>query len=107
MEQGRVKWFNAKAGYGFVTSLKTNKDVFVHHSELKVGKEQFRYLLEGEYLEMEVTETEGKSTGKSVRGIGGGKLMCETRTESASASTSSERKETKPLEKKYKPRSAL
>ena len=98
MVQGRVKWFNAKAGYGFATDLETNKDVFVHHSGLKVGKVQFRYLVEGEYVEMDVEEKENKYTGTNVTGIKGGKMMCETRTESTAG------KETR---SKYKPKAEL
>jgi cold shock CspA family protein len=63
-------------------------EVFVHHSGLRVGKEQFRYLVEGEYVELEVIETEGgenKYQGSDVRGIGGGKLMCETRNETSAS----------------------
>ena len=39
---GRVKWFNNKAGYGFITVTdgpKAGTDVFVHHSVIKVAKE--------------------------------------------------------------------
>ena len=76
------------------------REVFVHHSGLKVGSEQFRYLVEGEYVELEVRETEGKGDnvvprrglgavpryqGVEVRGIGGGPLMCETRNESSAS----------------------
>ncbi len=32
--QGKVKWFNASKGYGFVT---TEVDVFVHFSEINVN----------------------------------------------------------------------
>jgi len=95
--QGRVKWFNAKGGYGFVTLLGAQpegaprREVFVHHSGLKVGSEQFRYLVEGEYVELEVRETEGKGDkkyqGVEVRGIGGGPLMCETRNESSASAS--------------------
>ena len=119
-QQGRVKWFNAKAGYGFVTvqgpegegvdgqeqqkgsprgvdgqeqQKGSPREVFIHHSGLRVGKEQFRYLVEGEYVELEVKEMVGEGgalaryQGIEVRGIGGGLLMCETRNE-ASASAS-------------------
>ena len=87
MVVGQVKWFNAKAGFGFVTV--GGGDVFVHHSEIKVGKEQFRYLVEGEYVELKVSKMDGenKSQGACITGIGGGRLMCEVRaaaSESAS-----------------------
>ena len=99
MVQGRVKWFNAKAGYGFVSNLEGGKDVFVHHSGLKVGTSQFRYLVEGEYISMCVEEKEGKLTGVNVTGIKGGKLMCETRAESGGVKVEEK--------KKYKPKTEL
>ena len=46
---GRVKWFNNKAGYGFITVTdgdRSGKDIFVHHSGIKVGSEQYRYLVQ-------------------------------------------------------------
>ena len=106
MVQGRVKWFNAKAGYGFASHLDGDKDVFVHHSGLKVGKEQFRYLVEGEYIEMDVEEKDNKLTGVNVTGIKGGKLMCETRADS-SAGQGHTQTSVKKVEKKYKPKAEL
>ncbi|MPC56772.1 Cold shock-like protein CspE [Portunus trituberculatus] len=32
--QGIVKWYNAKAGYGFITDQRTGRDVFVHATGL-------------------------------------------------------------------------
>ena len=85
MVVGQVKWFNAKAGFGFVTV--GGGDVFVHHSEVKVRKEQFRYLVEGEYVELKVSKMEGgeKSQGSEITGVGGGRLMCEVRAEASEA----------------------
>jgi cold shock CspA family protein len=82
---GRVKWFNNKAGYGFVTVTdgpKSGSDVFVHHSSVKVDSEQYKYLVQGEYVEFSLSDT--KTSGHEfqagdVSGIKGGKLMCETR----------------------------
>ena len=49
--QGRVKWFNNKAGYGFVTIIdgvdagdKVGTDIFAHHSSINVADEQYKYL---------------------------------------------------------------
>ena len=90
---GRVKWFNNKAGYGFVTitdGSRAGSDVFVHHSSIKVDCEQYKYLIQGEYVEFNLLETKNEKhefQSGEVCGIKGGKLMCETRRELRSART--------------------
>jgi cold shock CspA family protein len=82
---GRVKWFNNKAGYGFITitdGAKSGTDVFVHHTSISVTDEQYKYLVQGEYVDFGLTPmSEGKHEfqASSVSGVKGGKLMCETR----------------------------
>jgi cold shock CspA family protein len=44
---GNVKWFNNKTGYGFITCLDDNSDLFVHHASLVVQASQYRYLVQG------------------------------------------------------------
>ena len=84
---GRVKWFNNKAGYGFITVTdgpKSGSDVFVHHSSIKVVSEQYKYLVQGEYVEFTLSTVAGdkhECQATDVSGIKGGKLMCETRNE--------------------------
>ena len=83
---GRVKWFNNKAGYGFITATRdgAETDIFVHHSDVMVVNEQYKYLVQGEYVEFIIISTEEgphKFKASSVSGINGGKLMCETRNE--------------------------
>ena len=74
-----VKWFNPKSGYGFITDIETNDDIFVHHSELQTSENVYRSLTTGEYIEYVVKVDEsGKSTATNVTGIGGGILLCET-----------------------------
>ena len=34
MPVGKVKWFNSKKGYGFITEEGTDKDIFLHVSSL-------------------------------------------------------------------------
>jgi CspA family cold shock protein len=84
---GRVKWFNNKAGYGFISITDGNRsgtDIFVHHSSVSTCSEQYRYLVQGEYVEFELKNMENSShefQASNVKGIKGGKLMCETRHE--------------------------
>ena len=84
---GRVKWFNNKAGYGFITvtdGSRAGNDVFVHHSVISVENQQYKYLVQGEYVEFELVKTDSKVhewQASNVSGINGGKLMCETRRE--------------------------
>lgn len=84
---GRVKWFNNKAGYGFITvtdGSRSGSDIFVHHSTIGVASQQYKYLVQGEYVDFDLSSTQGGShefQATNVVGIKGGKLMCETRHE--------------------------
>lgn len=82
---GRVKWFNNRAGFGFISVLegdKSGEDVFTHHSGISVESEQYKYLVQGEYVEFELRASDNEEhpyQAGSVRGVKGGMLMCETR----------------------------
>ena len=84
---GRVKWFNSKAGYGFITvtdGQRSGSDIFVHHSAINVENQQYRYLVQGEYVEFTLVATPNGNhefQASAVCGIKSGKLMCETRRE--------------------------
>ncbi len=84
---GRVKWFNNRAGYGFVTivsEINQGEDIFVHHSALKCTNEQYKYLIQGEYVDFglsETNDTSHKFQAENVTGVCGGLLMCETRNQ--------------------------
>jgi cold shock CspA family protein len=102
---GRVKWFNNKAGYGFVTitdGANSGKDVFVHHSSINVDSEQYKYLVQGEYIDFCLNDTNGVGDHEyqagNVSGIGGGKLMCETRRDSRSTRTQYKNSVTEPVQ---------
>lgn len=53
MAKGRVKWFNEKKGFGFI-SRDDGNDVFVHFSAIK--RDGFKSLYEGDEVEFEVTQ---------------------------------------------------
>jgi cold shock CspA family protein len=84
---GRVKWFNNKAGYGFITvtdGSRSGSDIFVHHSTIQVENQQYKYLVQGEYVDFGISKTTSGAhewQAVDVHGIKGGKLMCETRHE--------------------------
>jgi cold shock CspA family protein len=84
---GRVKWFNNKAGYGFITvtdGSMSGNDIFTHHSSIVSSSQQYKYLVQGEYVEFVLSKTQNNNhefQASNVSGIKGGKLMCETRNE--------------------------
>ena len=106
---GRVKWFNNKAGYGFITVTdgpKTGTDVFVHHSSIRVDAQQYKYLVQGEYTEFELTTVANSAheyQASDVSGIKSGKLMCETRMEARSTRTNYKSAEQTPVADDWKP----
>ncbi len=86
---GRVKWFNNKTGFGFITVMTEGEhyetDVFVHHSAIQVKTEQYKYLVQGEYVHFHLVhleEGDHEYQASDVVGINGGMLMCETSNES-------------------------
>ena len=58
MPSGKVKWFNAKKGYGFITDNETQKDIFLHVSELESSK--LRVLKEEQKIIYDIKEEKDK-----------------------------------------------
>ena len=52
---GKVKWFNATKGYGFIAREDNEKDVFVHSSAARAANLD---LNEGDEITFEVEQTE-------------------------------------------------
>ena len=58
MPSGKIKWFNAKKGYGFITDDETNKDIFLHVSALEDSK--LRVLKEEQKIKFDIKEEKNK-----------------------------------------------
>ena len=58
MPQGKVKWFNSKKGYGFITEEDTNRDIFLHVSALEESK--LRVLKEDQKIKFDIKEDKEK-----------------------------------------------
>ena len=80
---GRVKWFNNKAGYGFITvtdGFHSGTDVFVHHTSISVSNQRYKYLEQGEYVEFTFSATQTGNhpySATNITGFKNGTLMCD------------------------------
>ena len=67
MAEGKVKWFNADKGYGFI-EREGGDDLFVHFSEIQ--SEGFKTLDEGQAVSFtEATGQNGKQQATDVRAL--------------------------------------
>jgi len=83
---GIVKWFNTKTGFGFITVCgegdHAGKDIFAHHSGVRVSNMQYKYLVQGEYVDFNLVKSESDKhefNAADITGVLGGPVMCETR----------------------------
>jgi cold shock CspA family protein len=81
-----VKWFNNKSGFGFITVCgegeSGGKDIFVHYSSIRVTNSQYKYLVQGEYVDFQLMKSEnGKHEyhATDITGVSDGPILCETR----------------------------
>ena len=84
---GQVKWFNNRTGYGFITLVDgehKDKDIFTHFSAIQVSDSQYKFLVQGEYVELGLSKPDSGNhefQATNVTGVKGGKIMCEMRTQ--------------------------
>ena len=58
MPSGKIKWFNSKKGYGYITEDETNKDIFLHVSAVEQSK--LRALKEEQKIKFDIKEEKNK-----------------------------------------------
>ena len=65
MPSGKIKWFNAKKGYGFITDDETKKDIFLHVSSLEESR--LRILKEEQKISYDIKEEKNKLQAINIR----------------------------------------
>jgi len=77
---GRVKWFNSKRGFGFLTDCDTSEDLFVHFSSIQAPENVYKNLIDGEYVSYsERLDENGKKIADHITGVKGGELLCQNK----------------------------
>ena len=64
MAQGKVKWFDPKKGFGFITPDDGGKDAFLHVSALQAANVQS--VSDGQAVSYELTEQRGKMAASEI-----------------------------------------
>ena len=64
MATGKVKWFDAKKGFGFITPDDGGKDAFLHVSALQAANVQS--VSDGQAVSYELTEQSGKEAASEI-----------------------------------------
>jgi CspA family cold shock protein len=92
--EGRVKWFNDRRGYGYITCISegphNGQDIFIHHSNIRPKVSNYKTLYPNEYVEFRLgeadmcfdedenpVETEYEHQATHVTGIKCGPLLCD------------------------------
>jgi CspA family cold shock protein len=65
---GKVKWFNAAKGYGFISPEGSKKDVFVHYSG--IDADGYRELQQDQAVEFEIEQSDRGPKAVNVRVVG-------------------------------------
>ena len=65
MPSGKVKWFNAKKGYGFIAPEGEDKDVFVHITAVQAAG--LKRLDEDQEVSFEIEEVDGRKSAINIK----------------------------------------
>jgi CspA family cold shock protein len=65
MATGKVKWFDAKKGFGFITPDDGGKDAFLHVSALQAAN--IDSVNDGQAVSFELTEQRGKQAASEIQ----------------------------------------
>jgi CspA family cold shock protein len=103
MAEGKVKWFNTRKGYGFI-STDDGKDIFVHYSN--IASDGYKSLAEGDPVTFDVVDGEKGPRAENVVPKGAPKSKPAPKTESAPKSESAPKAKAAPKRKPPKSKAA-
>jgi len=74
---GKVKWFNVKAGFGFINRNDNGQDVYAHYSSIenKNPNHRVRSLADGELVRFNIIEGSKGAEASDITGVDGGAVQ--------------------------------
>ena len=76
-KKGKVKWYNIDLRYGFITLLDNNSDIFVHKNNIN-SEVKYKCLFKGEYVQLDIINTDKGLQCNNIKGINNDELLCES-----------------------------
>jgi CspA family cold shock protein len=101
MAEGKVKWFNTRKGYGFI-STDDGRDIFVHYSN--IAADGYKSLAEGDPVSFDVVDGEKGPRAENVVPKGAAKSKPAPKTESAPKAKAASKKKPAPKAEEKAPK---
>lgn len=66
-QNGKIKWYNSRDGYGFIVPDDGGKDIFMHHTKVEASVLKDEYMREDARVSYELKEFRGRIQAEDIK----------------------------------------